>query len=272
MRFVHEAQIVTNDENLEYVDSTKQDKKVFQEVYPFATEAVSGYFSRLDLKDKSLLTVGSSCDQAFNALVLGAKNITVYDINANVETYYKLKKNLVLNYPRKELYNEVTKITEVPFSTDLHGPQAVTEMNNYLQSDENYEILRQRLQENNVEFIQGDIFDFNKSLGDKKYDRIVLSNILQYLDFFSAPNDPYKFLAEKFPDWKEHLNDEGILQLLYLYSYEERDLRKNNHSVPSYNLASIVNALKGNPLEIEWIPTFSNNSLDDAIVTYTKKR
>ena len=46
-------------------------KEIFQEVYPFTTEVISGYFNELDFKDKSVMTLGSSSDQAFNALLLG---------------------------------------------------------------------------------------------------------------------------------------------------------------------------------------------------------
>ena len=45
----------------------------FQQVYPFATEMVSSYLELLDLDGKTVFTVGSSLDQDFNALVLGAK-------------------------------------------------------------------------------------------------------------------------------------------------------------------------------------------------------
>ena len=54
-------------------------------IYPFTTEMISGYFDKLDLKEKTVLTVGSSIDQGLNALLLGAKNVTVFDINPNIE-------------------------------------------------------------------------------------------------------------------------------------------------------------------------------------------
>ena len=60
------------------------------------------------------------------------------------------------------------------------------------------------------------------------------------------------------------------MQLLYLYCFTARDLKNSNHPISTYNLKNVVNALSGNSLSIEWIPTFSNNALDDAIVTYTK--
>lgn len=71
------------------------EKNFFQEVYPFATENMNAYFERLELSDKSVLTVGSSCDQLFNAIAYGAKSVTVFDINPNVKKYYEWKKQLL---------------------------------------------------------------------------------------------------------------------------------------------------------------------------------
>ena len=38
-------------------------------LYPFTTENINGYLPYFELKGKSLLTVGSSCDQAINACI-----------------------------------------------------------------------------------------------------------------------------------------------------------------------------------------------------------
>ena len=42
--------------------------KFFKSVYPFTTEEIAGYFPLLELEEKKVFTVGSSSDQAFNAL------------------------------------------------------------------------------------------------------------------------------------------------------------------------------------------------------------
>lgn len=48
----------------------------FSTIYPFTTEMISGYIEYMDVSCKSVLTVGSSFDQAFNALLYGAKDVT----------------------------------------------------------------------------------------------------------------------------------------------------------------------------------------------------
>src|SRR5574344_2017421 len=106
----------------------------FQDVYPFATEAISSYFPKLNLKDKSLLTVGSSLDQAFNGLVLGAKNVTVLDINKNTLEYYKLKRELILNTPKEELYEKVLALN-IKKTKDVFPKETIEKTNIYLEND-----------------------------------------------------------------------------------------------------------------------------------------
>ena len=86
---------------------------LFDKVYPFTTEMISGYFKEIDFKDKTVLTVGSSSDQAFNALLLGAKKIKVYDINVNTAKFGKIKKDIILNSSsRIEMYQQVLSFKE----------------------------------------------------------------------------------------------------------------------------------------------------------------
>ena len=61
-------------------------EKNFQSGYAFTTENISGYISNMDIKNKSVLTLGSSCDQVFNCLLLDAKDVTIFDINKTVAT------------------------------------------------------------------------------------------------------------------------------------------------------------------------------------------
>ena len=89
----------------------------FESVYPFATENVLEYFATLNLKDQSVLTVGSSLDQLFNALVYGAKKVSVFDINPYVKEYFEIKKQILLHSKRK---NFVKKILELQLQLRVH--------------------------------------------------------------------------------------------------------------------------------------------------------
>ena len=247
--------------------------KYYQEVYPFTTEMLSGYMNLLDLKGKNVLTVGSSSDQVFNAIMMGASKITLYDINIFAEDFFKLKKDMILQTPREKLVDKVLVDKSFPYSKELFAKKQIINQNPYLQSTANYKLLRERLATTEVSFILGDIFAMEQYL-DKtaKFDRIIFSNILQALDIFAKKEkvDPFQFLRTNFEVWKEHLNKDGILQLLYLYNYSLNDLTKNNNAISIYNLKKVVDSLQGNPLEISFFEdSFSMN--EDAIVTYTKK-
>ena len=52
--------------------------------------------TKLNVKSKKILTVGSSADQALNALLLGAKEVTIFDLNEEkiYEIYLSLNKYL----------------------------------------------------------------------------------------------------------------------------------------------------------------------------------
>lgn len=63
----------------------------YSKIYTFTTENISGYIKYFDLKNKSLLTIGSSGDQVLNAFLLGARDITLYDINPYAKYYVYLK-------------------------------------------------------------------------------------------------------------------------------------------------------------------------------------
>ncbi len=76
-----------------YLISKSKDKKVrFDLIYPFTTENINGYLSLYDLKNRNVLTVGSSSDQIINSFVMGAKEVDSFDINPFTEYYFNLKK------------------------------------------------------------------------------------------------------------------------------------------------------------------------------------
>lgn len=79
-------------------------KEKFSLIYPFTTENISGYINSFDLSNKSLLTVGSSCDQVINASLNNCTDISVIDICPFTKYYFYLKKAAILSLN----YNEFT--------------------------------------------------------------------------------------------------------------------------------------------------------------------
>lgn len=66
--------------------------ETFNKIYPGTTENIKGYIDFFDLKNKSLLTVGSSSDQVLNACFNGCYDITLIDINPFTKEFFHLKK------------------------------------------------------------------------------------------------------------------------------------------------------------------------------------
>ena len=78
-------------------------------VYPFTNENINGYLPYFDLMNKSLLTVGSSGDQAINAIVSGCDDITVCDICPLTKSYYYLKMAALLCLSRDDFLSFLCK-------------------------------------------------------------------------------------------------------------------------------------------------------------------
>ena len=97
---------LTYDEIIKLITDDKDFTKIknFFLTYSFTTENISGYINLFDLKDKSLLTVGSSGDQAINAILKGCNDITVIDINPFAKYYFYLKKAAILTLDYVEFF------------------------------------------------------------------------------------------------------------------------------------------------------------------------
>ena len=116
-------------------------KNVFESVYPFTTENISGYYPSLDLKDKDVLSVGSSGDQAFNAILCGAGKVTLMDISPHIYEKKKKKRDIILDSTRKQTFKRVLKIDSVPTSKDLFSYKDLVKMNPYLKDDKSFNLL-----------------------------------------------------------------------------------------------------------------------------------
>ena len=228
-------------------------EKSFQSGYAFTTENISGYISNMDIKNKSVLTLGSSCDQAFNCLLLDAKNVTIFDINKTVEEFYEFKRKLILEVPREKLIEKVLDTKQFTFLEDCFSNKQLENMNLYLKNDINYQKLREVLEKAKVKFITGDIFDIESTnIGNDKYDRVILSNVLQYLKSSAKPEDD---VYDIYNQMAKHLNEDAIVQLYYLYG-----------NINPINFARIINKFDEHNVMFERI------RFDGDSVILTKRR
>ena len=228
---------------------------MFLKIYSFATECIDGYIREFDLKDKSLLTVGSSSDQVFNAALFDCKDITLFDINPYFKYYYYLKLSalkcldrdeflkflMYIGYPttfkynydslKKEVFDKIKynlfyldeesyhfweslydKFDGITircnlFTMDQYKMGINDNINTYLKDDNNYNLLKSKISNININFIEGDFMSFNHN---KTYDNIWLSNIALYFETYNI-----RCILEKYMNY---LNKDGNLLLTYLYA------------------------------------------------------
>ena len=134
----------------------------------------------------------------------------------------------------------------------------------------NYELLRFRLEEDNISFINGDIFEFDKYLGNNSYDRILFSNILAYIDYFALERDiedELSLLKDKFDSFINHLNNKGLLQLMYYYDYSPF-MAEEGSIYDVIKLKELLNC----DFEIKYIPAVYGRHLNEDGVLIYKKR
>lgn len=234
-------------------------EKIFQKVYPFTTEMISGYMSDMEVDSKKILTVGSSIDQAFNAILLGANDVTIVDINENTKDFYERKKDILLSSTRDEFYDKVLSLNEFSYAEEVFPKRCVNVMNLYMQSDLNFEVLKEKLRSISINFITDDIFKMD-NVSDT-YDRIFFSNILQNMYAFYDESVMEEQFMKSFNKWVSLLNDKGLLQLLYIYSYYKGVYSSDlTFKIAVNNLSGLIN-----------LCTFDSFDSTDAIVVYEKK-
>lgn len=114
-----------------YRGLTKKDNtfKHYDSSYLFTTENIKGYMPNLDGKD--VLTITSSGDHYFNALLNGAKNIDLFDINCLTIHILKLKKAAIENIDL-DVFNTFFDINNIEnfFRYDIY-----IKFNKYLDTD-----------------------------------------------------------------------------------------------------------------------------------------
>lgn len=214
-------------------------------VHKFTNENINSYLGYLENK-KRVLAVTASGDQILTNILLGSEKIDSFDISRFPKYYFELKKAAVLSLSCKEfkeffisncsdnmfkkLYSEfngniddkykefwdylVQRYSNNLFKTHLF--QVYSGYNNgygcYLE-EENYEILKEKLEDVKVKHYVGDIFNLVSKFTDC-YDLVYLSNIIGYTAY-----DKYETLLSKF-----NLSEDGSI-FTYLFNYDHNLLK-----------------------------------------------
>lgn len=266
-------------------------------IYPFTTENIKGYMSNLDLKDKSILTVGSSADQVINSFLYGSKDITLFDINPFTKYYFELKKAGILLLEFNSFYeffsnninsfniktysllrNNLSKETKLfwdslfnsydsyffrdkLFSKDERTLKTLVKYNPYM-DEINYNILKTTIDSLNPIFINSSLNEI-KSKVVRKYDYVFLSNISSYLKLYTKENIS-KFI-NTIKDLTNILNKSGSIYLAYIY-----DRIKNKIDDDILTDISFMNYIFDNKITEHTFESISYKNGKDAVLIYKR--
>lgn len=264
------------------------DKFFFKSLlYPFTTENISGYIDEFNLKNKSLLTVGSSGDQVINAILRDCKNITLYDKVPEAKYYYYLKCAGLLNFSKEQFlgffryryYNHSINDNSNAFNKDLYERLKSTlrllSYESYLYFDELFNTfsgstIRQALfvyDEDSTDILErSNLYLKNELLYDETRKKIknvepefVCKDIFDIDDAHKYDNIWLSNIGTWLKTEKEILdlinktyaclNYDGKLLVSYLYK-TNANTSYNSNFAPIYNLKVIKKLLKSYKLEL----------------------
>ena len=271
--------------------------KPFIYIYPFTTENIKGYMSNLDLKNKSILTVGSSTDQVVNSFLYGSKDITLFDINPFTKYYFELKKAGILLLEFNTFYeffsnninsfniktysllrNNLSKETKLfwdslfnsydnyffrdkLFSKDERPLKTLIKYNPYM-SEINYNTLKTTINSLNPIFINSSLNEIkNKVI--RKYDYIFLSNISSYLKLYTKEN--ISEFINAINGLTNILNKDGSIYLAYIY-----DKIKNKIDDDILTDTSFMNYIFDNKITEHTFESISYKNGKDAVLIYKR--
>lgn len=246
-------------------------EKDFARLYPFTTENLNGYMSKYNLKNKTVLTVGSSSDQIFNAHMMGAKKIVCFDTNPLCEDYFNLKSaafksldyeefiiffcNFIESHFKnnKSVFNEKTFYKVLPYLSDESYYFWMSLFNSYsglkirkrlfCDDEEELRVLTKAnsfMSKSGYYIMKEKIEYLNPSFITCDL-RNIDNNILGKFDYILLSNiacfiqkmysNPLHDFRNDILKLKKSLNDDGVMFLAYLY-----DMRENTVIKPTWDL------------------------------------
>lgn len=243
--------------NLEII--TSDSPVITDKVYPFTNENISSFKKIFDFENKDVLSVIGSGDQYFASLLYGAKSVDLFDINlmtayyfalkfaaikvlsydefieffvkenyiVNRNTYNKLRDNLpieVKNYFDK-FFIENKNLRNFTFRTYINSKKinyCTGRVIPYFERNEYYKLQNIIKEQSLPRIYIMNLLELYKYL-DKKYDVMLLSNILLYLKMKNP--EFVSFLKE---NYYPHLNENAVIQAYYDWFSEDLNFKLFN--------------------------------------------
>ena len=247
-------------------------QKIFKFDRPYLHSNEGDFYKYLDLKDKDVLTVGSSCDQMLYSLLYGANSVTLFDLNPFVKYFFELKSSAIQTLPmhqtrqlfflksnreldfEKILAKLSPKMSEESrsFWGELgqefnHGEiinnlfdKYASRFPAFMHNKGDYLALRDVLQSNpNVNIIFSNLHDLpNYLTGAQGFDVALISNVLDYYN----PQDFRQDIKQLMP----FMRQDGIIQANYVYAYPNaRNHIKFPNKLEDVNQLFGLNAING---------------------------
>jgi len=235
-------------------------------VYPFTTENLSGYMSKINLKNQDVLSVISSGDHILNSFYYGARNVVGFDINyfasffaelkivaakkldfknfknfflvgskkpMDFETYSHLRSNLSNdclyffdNVYRKNGFSGRNIRFGKLFNKRFDIDKLRIRVNPYLYSEHNFKILKKNIKHKKIVFINSNVINLTSKL-ENKFDVIFLSNLLDYSNQIFQDRNHFNMFGENILlPLNNNLNNKGVICAAYIYS-----INKNSNSI-----------------------------------------
>ena len=220
-------------------------------IYAYTNENLDAFFSHpeIDVEGKSVLTVGSSGDQALHSILNGARRVDIVDMNIMTKLFVDLKTAMIrnLNFEEfskysssyvedldnyyKKISHDLPKETQLFFDTIVldgcsdwlrnfirnNSDRSLVNSSFYVNSDDYYR-LQEKLINNDFELnvINAELRKFVDATSSK-YDFIFLSNIYDYFAMRAASDmygqGPNEFTSAVKSLYDERLKSGGIMEV-----------------------------------------------------------
>lgn len=225
---------------------------IYSKVFFSATENIKGYLDNLDFNRNRALTILSGGDHVFNLIHNGVEKIDAIDINMLTYFVYHLRKAMIKSLSLEEYINYNYFFTSSIYTNELiemikslksymppdvyeyyrrmlefcdnnnffiailyYAPRIIfKKINNYLTSESEFEKLRNKLDETEVNLYFGDAREM-LSIIKGSYDIILLSNVSDYFGTKVLPLESSEF--KSFIGSFEGLLDKNGVLINYLY-------------------------------------------------------
>lgn len=152
------------------------------------------------------------------------KNYSFKDQRFNEDIYFKIVKNIE-DSDSKFFFDILGRgvgskkiFKSNLFFENYYSKNTYIECNDYLRNEDNYKKLQQILDSYGYKFYRLNIFDDISEIGDKKYDIIYLSNILDRI-IGKDKLETIKRIKKVILKLKKYLVTNGTLAVCYLYNY-----------------------------------------------------